>query len=323
MPPPQGTPNPLEGPGDYSTTKTVHNDTYPAIDPTKQDLSGKAVFISGASKGLGRAMSISFAKAGSSYLAIGARSGLDSTTEAMKAAAKAAGKAEPQVLALQLDVTDQTSVENAAKEISSAFGRLDIVVNNAGVLGSPALIADSKPEDWWQIWNVNVRGPYLIAHAMIPLLLKTEGGLKTLVTTASVGAFLVFPAMSAYQPSKVRYSPLVSSSDHLLRHLQLAALRLTQFIAAEYADRGLLAYSIHPGNIPTDILAGVEMTEQIKAVLVETPELSADTVVCLSSQQREWLRGRYINCTWDMPELEKRKDEIVEGDKLKLTLNIL
>ena len=51
MPPPRGTWNPIEGPGDYTTTKKVHNDTYPEIDPLKADLSGQAVFISGGSKG--------------------------------------------------------------------------------------------------------------------------------------------------------------------------------------------------------------------------------------------------------------------------------
>ena len=74
MPPPRGTWNPLEGPGDYTTTKQVHSDTYPAIDPTKANLGGKAVFISGASKGFGKAIALSLAKAGASYIAIGARS---------------------------------------------------------------------------------------------------------------------------------------------------------------------------------------------------------------------------------------------------------
>lgn len=53
------------------------------------------------------------------------------------------------------------------------------------------------------------------------------------------------------------------------------------------------------------------------AVFVETPELSADSIVYLVSQRREWLGGRYINCTWDLPELMSKKDELVAGDKLK------
>ena len=53
------------------------------------------------------------------------------------------------------------------------------------------------------------------------------------------------------------------------------------------------------------------------AVFVETPELSADSIVYLVSQGRDWLGGRYINCTWDLPELASKKDELVAGDKLK------
>jgi hypothetical protein len=55
-------------------------------------------------------------------------------------------------------------------------------------------------------------------------------------------------------------------------------------------------------------------------VFTETPELSADTLVFLTSEKREWLSGRYINCTWDMEEVVAKKDEIVKGDKLKVKL---
>lgn len=53
------------------------------------------------------------------------------------------------------------------------------------------------------------------------------------------------------------------------------------------------------------------------AVFVETPELSAESIVYLVSQRRDWLGGRYINCTWDLPELMSKEDELVAGDKLK------
>ena len=54
----------------------------------------------------------------------------------------------------------------------------------------------------------------------------------------------------------------------------------------------------------------------------DTPELAADTAVFLTSERREWLSGRYISCTWDMPEFIKKKDEIIKGDKLKARLAI-
>ncbi|KAI1417108.1 NAD(P)-binding protein [Hypoxylon sp. FL1857] len=303
MPPPRGTPNPLEGPGDYDMTSIVHSDTYPAIDSAKADLSGKAVFITGASRGLGRAMSISFAKAGASMIAIGARSDLSTTISRMKAAAASVGRPEPTILPLKLDVSDRKSVDEAADEVNREFGYVDIVINNAGILGAGFnLIADSDPDDWWNVLRVNLVGPYLVARAFILLLLK--GNLKTIVTVASVGAHLKTRGLSSYQGSK------------------LAVLRLMEHIVAEHGDKGILAYSIHPGNIATDaVVGGVEnLPPEFRPVFVDTPELSADSLVYLTSQKRDWLAGRYINVTWDLPELMKMRDEIVEGDKLKVRL---
>ena len=149
MPPPQGTWNPIEGPGDYTTTRTIHNDTYPAIDPTKADLTGKAVFVSGASRGLGKAIALSFAQGGASYITIGARSGLEPVEKELKAAAVKAGRKEPQVLSLKLEVTDAQSVQDAANKIKESFGKLDVVVNNAAIIGAYKQIAESNPDDWW------------------------------------------------------------------------------------------------------------------------------------------------------------------------------
>ncbi|KAK4499490.1 hypothetical protein PRZ48_010005 [Zasmidium cellare] len=303
MPPPQGTWNPIEGPGDYTMTKVVHNESYPGIDPTKLDLSGKAVFIAGASKGVGRDTAASYAKAGASYIAIGARSSLSETENDIKAAAKKAGRPEPQILSLKLDITDQKNVEAVAKEIGEKFGKLDVVINNAGVFGGRGLIAESDPEDWWWCMNVNLRGPYLITRACLPLLQTST--LKTLITVSSVGAHVVGPTLSAYQTSK------------------LAVLRFTQFVAAEYAEQGIIAISVHPGNMLTEIVGhGEGFDEKLKAVFTEVPQLPADSMVFLSAERREWLSGRYVNCTWDLPELvgEAKREEIVRGDKLKIRL---
>lgn len=145
MPPPRGAWNPIECAGDYTTTKSVYNDTYPAIDPTKADQSGKAIFVSGASKGLGKAMAISFAKAGASRIAIGARSDLSTTENEARAAAMEAGRSEPQILKLKLDITDQESVDAAAKLVEREFGSVDVVINNAGIMDGRGSVAESDP----------------------------------------------------------------------------------------------------------------------------------------------------------------------------------
>ena len=140
-----------------------------------------------------------------------------------------------------------------------------------------------------------------MSRACIPLLLKGQS--KVLVNVSSVGALVTTPALSAYQTSKT------------------AVIRLTDFIAAEYAEQGLTAFSIHPGNILTDIVGGGHgMEDKLKAVFTETPQLCADTLVYLTKERRQWLSGRYVNCFWDMPELTSAEKRIVDGDLLKLTL---
>ena len=171
MPPAKGPFNPLEGPGDYTMTAEVHSDTYPAIDPTKADLTGKAVYISGASRGIGKAIALSFAKSGASFIAVSARSSLTEVEKDIKKAATRAGRKEPQALSIKVDVTDPESVKTVTTEIEKAFGKLDIVINNAAIIGDRTGIVDGNPENWWYLCK------YLpiLNTRMIPRLIQSQG----------------------------------------------------------------------------------------------------------------------------------------------------
>lgn len=130
---------------------------------------------------------------------------------------------------------DLESVKSAAHETERVFGRLDILVNNAGYLEAARPVMDSDPDEYWKTWEINYRGVYWATKAFLPLLLKTEDGLKTVVNLSSVGAHGLRRGMSAYQTSK------------------FAILRFTEFLCSEYAGQGLLAYSVHPGGVPTEL----------------------------------------------------------------------
>lgn len=175
-------------------TPTVHHDTYPYIRPEQFDLHGKAVFITGASKGVGRAAGLSFAKAGASYIALGARSAMGDLEMEIQDAAKGAEKDAPTTLAIKVDVESEESVQSAAKEVENAFGRLDILCNNAGYLESFAPIGESKLEEWWKVYEVNVKGVFLVTRAFLPLMLKD--GMKTILNVSSIGANFVMPGAS-------------------------------------------------------------------------------------------------------------------------------
>lgn len=283
-------------------TETSHNDTYPFVDPIKSTLPpNSTVLITGASRGIGLATAISYAKAGAVKIGITARAAPPAATiDAIKAAAKSASKPEPEVLSLPLDVTSSDSITECAAKVRSSYGKLDILINNAGYLETFIPIVDSDPDEWWKTMTVNLRGPYLLCRAFIPLVLESD--LKTVVNVSSIGAIRNRPGASGYQTSKS------------------ALLRVTEFADLEYAEKGLVCFAIHPGGVLTD-LAKV-MPAHTHSFLIDTPELAGDSLVWLTQERREWLGGRYVSVNWDMQEFEKEKKRIVDGDLLKMRMTV-
>lgn len=240
------------------------------IDPSTADLSGKSVLVSGASKGIGRATAISYAKAGASRIAILARSDLSLVNQEMLDAAKKAGRVEPKILRLSADVSNRAEVEQAAQKVAAEFGELDILINNAGYLERFLPIAEADPDEWWRTFEINVKGLFLMTRSFLPLVLKSQD--KTIVAVSSIGAHLSVPGASSYQTTKT------------------AVLRLNDFLQAEYGDQGLLVYGIHPGGVLTELAR--TMPEYTHATLTDQPELAGDTLVFLTKERREW---------WELP----------------------
>jgi len=290
-------PVPLESGKNF--TKLIHADTYPFIDPaTNSNHTGHYVFITGASKGVGRATALAFAKAGAAGIALGARSDFGTLEDEIVSAAGGAGKKEPKVLKIKLDVMSYASVESAAEAIEKEFGKLDILINNAGYLSTFEPMGDTDPEDYWRNYEINLRGVYFVTRACLPLMLR--GGEKTIVNVSSRGANTLSAGASGYQTTK------------------FALLRFTEFLVVDYGEQGLLAFAVHPASSKTELAANVP--ENLHQFLTDTPEIASDTICFLAAKKRYWLAGRYIDCTWDMEELLNREKEIVDGDKFKMKM---
>jgi NAD(P)-dependent dehydrogenase (short-subunit alcohol dehydrogenase family) len=197
------------------------------------NLSGKYVFITGASKGLGRITALSFAKAGADGIAVGARSDFSNLKAEIQSAAGSAGKKAPKVLKIKLDVMDKESVAKAARETMKAFGKLDILINNAGYLSEFVPIGEDDSDEWWMNWEVNIRGLYLVTKAFLTLMLK--GGDKTIINLSSIGGHMISPGASGYQTTK------------------FALMRFTEHLNVDHGKEGLLAYCIHPGGVMTEL----------------------------------------------------------------------
>lgn len=139
-----------------------------------------------------------------------------------------------------------------------------------------------------------------MTRAFLPLLRKTSNGLKEILNLSSIGAHTMSPGGSGYCTTK------------------LAVSRFSEFTSSEYPD--VLSYSVHPGGVATELAKG--MGEGMQHVLIDKPELAADTMVWLTSERRDWLKGRYVSCTWDMEELLKKRQKIEDEDLLKVRLAV-
>lgn len=263
-------------------------------------MKGKKVLVTGAARGLGREIAISFAKGGASAIALLDQLDTASTEDAVLEAAAEANRDRPKVIQLMVDITQIEQVQQAANRIASEWNDINILLNNAGYLAPYEPLGDSDPEKWWRNWEVNVKGVYLMARSFLPLLLRSND--KTVIVLSSVGAHHTLPGGSGYETTK------------------LAVLKLNNYLMAEYGHQGLLAYAVAPGGVRTAMGSG--FPEEFHHMLTDTPNMVADTIVFLTQERREWLGARYVDSRWDMPELLAKKSEIVERDLLKVGLRV-
>ncbi|KAF1927125.1 putative oxidoreductase ucpA [Didymella exigua CBS 183.55] len=283
MAPLEKSPIPQDSGFDFVGLKNLRNDIYPAIDVSKSSglqQPGKVVLITGAGRGIGRSMAIqySYAKVSAIVICARTRSELDEVADRVK----------------------ETS--SAVTKVSDKFGRLDILINNAGLSRPREPVGETDPEDYWQVLEVNLHGSLLLTHAFLPLLLKTaerQSSHVNIINVTSIGAVTVSPGGSSYSLAK------------------LALQKLSEFVGLEYSAKGVNVFGIHPGGVVTKLANEIK---EIKHLLTDEPELCGGFVVWLSNQDRRWLNGRYVSATWDVETLESMREEIEEGDKLKVKM---
>lgn len=276
-----------------------HHDTYPFIEPMGTELSGKTILITGASKGIGRATAVRCAKAGCAQIAVAARSSLESVVKEIKDEAAKCCVEPPHILPLCMDVTSDESVKAASLKLGAAFGgKLDILVNNAGYLPEFKTVIESDPIEWWKAWEVNVKGTFLCCHYFLPFVLSSDT--KIVVNLSSVGAHTLSYGASSYQTSR------------------FANVRLNEFLARDHENEKLIAISLHPGGVKTDMAANFPGVLHFS--LADELALPADTIIWLAKERRDWLNGRFVWSNWDLEEVEGKKDEIVEKDLFKFRM---
>lgn len=280
-----------------------HHAVYEAIDPAgalKGSATGKVVYISGASRGIGQATAVAFAGAGARAVYLTARSG-----EALKETQELVRQANPetQCRVSVCDVTSAAEVEASVNDCVSAFGGIDVADANAGYLGKWTKIGETDPASWWHSFEVNLRGAYHVIRYTLPHLIASAGAHADkgtsgghLLLLSSVGAQLLMPGASDYQTSK-----------HAIN-------RLCEFVVSDHGADGVKCFAIHPGGVATDL--GLTMPEALHEYLVDAPELAAGFAVWLSSGAADWASGRYLSANWDVGDLCQNRDRILQRNLL-------
>lgn len=183
-------------------------------------------------------------------------------------------------------------------------GRLDVVISNAGIVSTDA-------SAWGKLENIradqirvpvetNYVGRFLTMQHLLPALLHSPDGARTVINVTSIcSQFTGFGALG-------------------FNISALATNRLTEIAAETYADRGLRCYAVHLGNVYTTSSAG--MHEDVLKHAVDAPDLCGAMYLWLARERPDWLSGRYLSAEWDIDDLKQKREEIVQGDKLKFKM---
>jgi NAD(P)-dependent dehydrogenase (short-subunit alcohol dehydrogenase family) len=272
-----------------------------------QLLEGRVSLITGAGRGIGRAIALALSDAGSALL-LGAR-----TVDQIEEVAAEVKQRGGEVLAVRLDVTDAESVRAFVGTAVDHFGHIDILVNNAGSNnggkdGAVGPIWEINPDVWWNDVEVNLYGTFFCSHVVLPHMVAAGRG--RIVNIVSTAAMIPWPYDSAYACSKA------------------AVIRFTDSVAAEVRERGISVFAVSPGSVDTQLRAGaVDSPAGRKWLTRVNPnpqwvpaELPADAVVFLASGEADGLSGRFLSVDWDLHELARRAEGIAIRDVLQLRL---
>ena len=233
------------------------------------DFKGKAVLVTGASRGVGAATARAFAKAGA-IVGVMARD----QTAVNDLASQIGG------IALSGDVARAADMERAVEALHGRTGRVDVLVNNAGIVGPIAGIADADVEEWGQTIDINLKGVFHGMRAALPVMRANGGG--TILTVGSGAAHAPQEGWSAYCASKAGAWMLTRALDH------------------EARTDGIRAISLSPGTVATDMQvairdSGINPVSQLDWSVHIPPEWPAQALLWLAGLSGEEFLGAEVS----------------------------
>jgi len=273
--------------------------------PEAVDLTGQVALITGAGRGIGRAIAMALGDAGASVAIC------DKSEEEMATTAKAVRARGGIALVVRADVSDLGDVERMVAEVEAEMGPVDLLVNNPGVHGPVAPLVESGPGEWWQTMEVNVGGLLYCSLAVLRRMVERRQG--RIVNLASGLGFVASPGLSSYCVSEA------------------AVLRLTESLAVEAREHGVHAFAVVPGLVRTAVAEdgassrAPSTAEDLQALFERgddvLPQRAAGLTVRIASGEADALSGRYIEVPnqlaptrEDLAGTVARAQEIIERD---------
>jgi NAD(P)-dependent dehydrogenase (short-subunit alcohol dehydrogenase family) len=275
----------------------------------RQPLTGQVALVTGSGRGLGRAYAIALAKAGAT-VAVTAR-----TESEIQTVQREIEQQGGHALAVSVDVTNKNAVAKLVTTIEQQLGPIDLLVNNAGVLRAIGRVTEIDAVDWWREVEINLLGSFLCSQAVLPGMITRKRG--RIINVASGGGLSAFDCFSAYSISKT------------------ALIRLSESLAIENKEYGIVVFAIHPGNVRTSMSEYLHDSEVVGqrapwmqqtwrqrfAEATDTPiERSVALVLQLAAGHADMLSGRYIDAEDDLTELLDHADVIQRKDLYTLRL---
>jgi len=243
--------------------------------PGEKPLDGKTALITGGSRGIGRAIAVELARAGA-FVYINYVRGEEAARETLKIVQDQGGTGS----LLRCDVSDFDAVQAAVKGITEEKGRIDILINNAGVTHS-GLFVRTKPEAWSSVIDVNLTGAFNCCRAVARYMMKQRWG--RIVNMTSVVALSGNAGQVAYSASKA------------------GIIGLTKSLARELGPRNICINAVAPGFIETDMTGSMEgksrgeALDQIALGRAGMPDDVAGVVEFLVSGKADYITGQVIH----------------------------
>ena len=246
---------------------------HPKQGPLMSLLADKVAVVTGAGRGIGRAVALAYARMGADVACV---SRTEENSAKVAAEVEALGR---KAWALAVDVSDTAAVDAAAKEILESAGRVDILVNNAGVTRDNLLMRMSE-EEWDTVINTNLKGAFNFTKALTRPFIKQRSG--RIINIASVIGLIGNAGQSNYAASKA------------------ALIGFTKSIAKELAPRGITVNAIAPGFIETDMTAALddkvrgEILASVPLGRFGSPDDIAHAAVFLAMEPTGYVTGQVL-----------------------------